>query len=106
MPQLPSELTNLAQIAGFIREHAQKQKGIIFLPHARKAMTDDQVSAVEVRNGLKGCSVVRHEAHGFSWRSCCRCKTRQGEPIEVVIEIIDPGLREEDGEEVEEEPKL
>src|ERR1019366_306452 len=102
MSQPPSELSNFPEIARFIRDHARSGGEIIYLPHARRAMTEDRVNAAEIRLGLGGCAVVRRELHG-SWRVTCRIRTRTGDALEVVVEIIDPVLEEQAGASAEKE---
>ncbi len=56
-------------------------------------MTVDQLNAVDVRQALKGCTVVRRELHGLDWRATCQGRTRLGELIEVVVKVIDPKIQ-------------
>ena len=94
MPRLPSQVTSFSQIARFIREHTGSGGEIIFTAHSRKEMTNDQLNAVDVREALKACTVVRRELHGLDWRATCQGRTRLGEWIEVVVKVIDPIIRE------------
>lgn len=52
-------------------------------------MGTDKLNAVDVRSALKGCAVVRREMHGLDWRATCQGRTRLGEPIEMVVKMMD-----------------
>jgi predicted deacylase len=106
--RLPSELSDLAETASFLRQHAATGGELIFLPHARREMAKDQVNAAQVRRALKGCAVIRNESHGLSWRATCQSRTPEGGVIEVVVEIVDPVLAGDETlgtETIEEETK-
>ncbi len=81
---------NLPAIAATIRKMMASGAIVIYIPHARKEMTADHVTAPDVEHALRGCSVVRYELHGMDdWRATCRGKTCQGDLIEVSVRVFE-----------------
>jgi hypothetical protein len=85
--------SNLSALASTIRAMVANGAEVIYAPHARKEMTNDQVTATDVQFSLKGCAAVRYESHGGDWRITCRGRTRQGDLIEVSVRISEEDNR-------------
>ena len=84
---------NLAALASKIRRMIADGAELIYIPHARKEMTADQINAADVRFALKGCSAVRFESHGQAWRVTCRGRSREGYLIEIVARVFEKDQR-------------
>jgi hypothetical protein len=87
-PRSSGELQHLNEIARSIRQHVRSNGEVIFSFHARSEIAPDQLNAVDVRDALKACAVVRRELHGTDWRATCQGRTLS-EPIEVAVKVID-----------------
>jgi hypothetical protein len=80
----------LEALASKIREMVANRAEVIYAAHARGEMAKDQVVATDAQAVLKGCAVVRYEAHGTGeWRATCRGRTRQGELVEMSVRILE-----------------
>jgi hypothetical protein len=82
---------NLQALAGQIRKMMAKGAVVMYIPHARKEMIADHVTATDVEFALRGCWVVRRELHGTTndWRTTCRGRTRQGNLIEISVRVFE-----------------
>jgi hypothetical protein len=87
------ETANLQALAGQIRKMMAKGAVVAYIPHARKEMTADHVTATDVEFALRGCWVVRRELHGNDWRTTCRGRTRQGHLIEISVRVFEEDNR-------------
>lgn len=79
---------SLVEIARIIRQIAKDDDRIFFRHHAREKMRSRQILETDVQHALRGCSVIRMEAHGFdNWRYICSGRTVEGEVLEMPVQV-------------------
>ena len=76
---------SLSEVAGEIRNIARDSARVFFTAHAENEMKNDQLTATDVLQALRGCRVTEVQPSG---RYKSEGRTATGEAIAVVVQIL------------------
>jgi DNA-binding LytR/AlgR family response regulator len=76
---------SLSEVAGEIRNIAKDSAKVFFTAHAENEMKNDQVTATDVLQALRGCRVIEMQP-AERYRS--EGRTATGEAVAAVVQIL------------------